>query len=100
MNGAEVIGYAASACTTFSFVPQIVRIVRTRDVAAISLPMYATYTTGIALWFAYGLAIVSYPVIVSNAVTLVFSASVLFLKIAYLRAQADRADTKTRFESP
>jgi MtN3 and saliva related transmembrane protein len=100
MSAAEVIGYAASVCTTFSFVPQIVRILRTRDVAAISLPMYATYTVGIGLWFAYGLAIVSYPVIVSNAVTLVFSASVLVLKLAYLRARVGRADTKTHFESP
>ncbi len=100
MSAAEVIGYAASVCTTFSFVPQVVRILRTRDVAAISLPMYATYTIGIALWFAYGLAIVSYPVIVSNAVTLVFSASVLILKIVYARARVGRADTKTRFESP
>ena len=100
MSAAEVIGYLASACTTCSFIPQVVRILRTRDVAAISLPMYATYTVGIALWFAYGIAIVSYPVIVSNAVTLILSASVLFLKILYERARVGRADTKTRFESP
>jgi MtN3 and saliva related transmembrane protein len=100
MTPAEVIGYLASACTTFSFVPQVVRILRTRDVAAISLPMYAAYTIGIALWLAYGIAIGSGPVTAANAVTLVLSASVLVLKIALARSRPDRADTKTRFESP
>ncbi len=98
MTNAETLGYVASACTTFSLLPQIGRILKTRDVAAISLPMYLAYTAGIALWLAYGLAIGSGPVIASNAVTLCFSACVLFLKILY--ARAGRADTSTRFESP
>ncbi len=100
MSGAEIIGYLASAGTTFAFVPQVWKILRTRNVDAISLPMYAIYTTGIALWLAYGLAIGSGPVIISNALTLILSASVLCLKIGYARAAADSAGTKKRFESP
>jgi MtN3 and saliva related transmembrane protein len=43
--------------------------------------MYSLFTAGVALWFVYGLYIGSMPVIVANAVTLVFSAIVLTLKV-------------------
>jgi MtN3 and saliva related transmembrane protein len=43
--------------------------------------MYSLFTTGVALWFFYGLTIHSMPVIIANAITLVLSAIVLALKI-------------------
>jgi len=82
---AEIVGYGASLCTTLAFVPQVVQIVRSRDVAAISLPMYAVFTAGIALWLAYGLLLGSRPIVVANAVTLLLSASVLVMKLRFRR---------------
>ena len=73
------LGFAAAACTTFSFVPQVVRILKTRDVGGISLVMYAIFCTGVLLWTAYGFVIRSGPVIVANGVTLVLSGMVLIL---------------------
>jgi MtN3 and saliva related transmembrane protein len=43
--------------------------------------MYSLFTTGVALWFVYGLYIGSMPVVIANAITLVLSAIVLVLKI-------------------
>lgn len=77
-----LIGYPAAVLTTAAFVPQAWRSWRTRDLSGISLPMYALFTLGVALWCAYGFAIGSLPVIVANGITLVPASVVLALKIA------------------
>jgi MtN3 and saliva related transmembrane protein len=43
----------------------------------------AAFAAGVALWFAYGLMIGSWPVILANAVTLVLALAILALKIRY-----------------
>ena len=77
----EFIGYSAAFLTTIAFLPQAHHSWTTRDLSGISLPMYSLFTTGVALWFVYGLYIESMPVIVANAITLVLSTIVLGLKI-------------------
>ena len=76
-----LLGYPAAFLTTIAFVPQALHSWRTRDLSGISLPMYAMFTMGVALWLGYGLVIGSLPVIAANAVTLVLASVVLCLKI-------------------
>jgi MtN3 and saliva related transmembrane protein len=83
MDYSELIGYAAAFCTTFSFVPQVVKTLRTRDVSGISLIMYSVFTAGIALWLIYGLLVQAWPVVIANAITLVLAASILGMKIGF-----------------
>lgn len=80
------LGYPAAFLTTVAFVPQAWQSWRTRDLSGISLPMYTLFTTGVALWLGYGIAIGSLPVIVANAITLLLAALVLWLKIVEVRA--------------
>lgn len=79
----ELIGAAAACCTTLSFVPQAVHIIRTRDTAAISLPMYLVFGTGIVLWLVYGLLLMSWPIIASNVVTILLVGLIVTLKLRY-----------------
>ncbi|PIE39750.1 MAG: glutathione synthetase [Gammaproteobacteria bacterium] len=71
------IGYVAAACTTFSFIPQVLHILRTRDTAAISLGMYSIFTFGVAMWLTYGLVLNDAPMIVANAITLTLALFIL-----------------------
>ena len=59
------------------------RTLRTRDTSGISLWMYVVFTFGIACWFGYGLFLQSWPMIVSNAITFVLSATILGLKLKH-----------------
>lgn len=77
----ELIGYPAALLTTIAFVPQAWKSWRTRDLSGISLPMYALFTLGVALWLAYGAMIGSTPVIVGNCITLILASIVLWLKL-------------------
>ncbi|HEU0306257.1 MAG TPA: SemiSWEET transporter [Lysobacter sp.] len=82
MSG-EWMGFVAATLTTFSFVPQAVKTIRTRDTRGISLWMYVTFTVGIAFWLGYGLFLESWPMIVANVVTLALSLTILSLKLRY-----------------
>ncbi|HEY1141615.1 MAG TPA: SemiSWEET transporter [Lysobacter sp.] len=82
MNG-EWVGFVAAALTTFSFIPQAIRTIRTKETHGISLGMYVMFTVGIAFWLVYGLVLMSWPMILSNVVTLMLSGTILALKIRY-----------------
>lgn len=77
------LGYAAAALTTAAFVPQAVKVIRSRDTGAISLWMYVTFTVGIALWFIYGVLLSAWPIILANAVTFGLAATILALKLRH-----------------
>ncbi len=77
------LGYIAAALTTIAFVPQAVKVIRSRDTEAISLWMYMTFTVGIALWFFYGVLLGAWPIILSNAVTFGLAATILALKLRH-----------------
>ena len=81
MNSAHLVGYVAATLTTISFVPQVVRALRTRDTRAISLSMYLLFSSGVALWLAYGILLRAWPIILANAVTLGLAGIVLWLKL-------------------
>ena len=79
----EWLGYVAATLTTLAFVPQAVKIIRTRDTRGISLGMYLAFTVGVALWFGYGIVLHSWPMIVSNAITFVLASVILALKLRH-----------------
>ena len=81
MDGAFILGNIAAIITSFSFVPQVYKVVTTKDTKSISLPMYVLFVFGIALWLIYGLIKQDIPIIIANAVTLVLACVILFYKI-------------------
>ena len=83
MNSVTLIGLAAATLTTVAFVPQVVRVWRTRSTRDLSLPMYLVFTVGIALWLVYGLMIDDLPVILANVITLALATVILFFKLRY-----------------
>ncbi|MHB1100409.1 MAG: SemiSWEET transporter [Burkholderiales bacterium] len=82
MEIGNLIGYPAATLTTLAFIPQAWQSWKTRDLSGISLPMYALFTLGVALWLGYGIVIGSFPVIAANAITLLLASIVLWLKIS------------------
>lgn len=80
----EAIGYLAAACTTFSFVPQAVRVWRTRSAEDISLAMYVILVSGVVTWIVYGALIRSAPLVAANVVSLLLAGSVLAGKLRFM----------------
>ena len=86
MNSLDILGLVATGFTTSSFVPQVWRTWKTRDVSGISSGMYASFTLGVALWFVYGLSLGAWPIILANAVTLALASIILVTKLVVERA--------------
>ena len=83
MSMITIIGLVAAACTTFSFVPQALRIIRIRETRDISLLMCVSLEAGIFLWFVYGILLGNIPIMLANGITLIFTTIVLMLKIRF-----------------
>jgi MtN3 and saliva related transmembrane protein len=79
----ELLGYVAAFLTSASFIPQAVKTIKTRDTRGISRGMYLMFTVGVVFWLAYGIAIVSWPMILANTVTLSMALTILTLKLRY-----------------
>ncbi|SOY44376.1 conserved membrane hypothetical protein [Cupriavidus taiwanensis] len=80
LNLLDGVGMVAAALTTGAFVPQLLKIWRSRSAADISYGMYIAFITGVLLWLGYGVAIESMPMVVSNAAILLQAIAVLVLK--------------------
>ena len=83
MDLLSLLGFVAGALTTVAFVPQVVKVWRTKSTRDISLWMWSIVCAGIALWIAYGILTRSAPVVAANAATLVLAGAVLAYKLRY-----------------
>ncbi len=76
------IGASAAVLTMFGFVPQIIKILKTKSVRDVSIITLAQFTLGIFLWLLYGIHLKNIIIIGANAVTL---ASLIFGLILYFK---------------
>jgi len=75
------LGFLAAFCTTVAFIPQVVKVYKSKHTKDISLGMFLLLSLGIVLWIGYGLMIKSYPVVIANVVTIVLAGYILITKI-------------------
>ena len=79
----DLVGFVAAVCTTISFLPQAIKIIKTKHTEDLSLGMYLILTIGIFLWLLYGILIWDFPIILANGITLMFTVPILIFIIKY-----------------
>jgi MtN3 and saliva related transmembrane protein len=81
-----VVGTVAGLCTTFAFVPQLIKIWRQggRD---LPYGMLALYLIGAVLWFIYGFLLHAQAVIITN-----FATAIVITLATAMKAWTDRRD--------
>jgi MtN3 and saliva related transmembrane protein len=77
------IGAIGAVLTTVCWLPQAIRLVRHKDTRAISLTTNLTFGIGLIFWLIYGIAIVDWPLIASNAVSVVFTSVIVAMKLRH-----------------
>ena len=88
-----MIGTLAALCSTISFVPQAIKVIRSRDTSSISREMYLLTVMGFALWLLYAGMTGQWTLVVSNAICLGFASLILLMKLLPGRSKARLADT-------
>ncbi len=79
----DVFGFIAAALTTFAFLPQAIKIWRTKKAEDVSIVMLIIFITGLLFWIVYAIQINSLPVLIANMITFVLNVIILILKLIY-----------------
>ena len=65
----EIIGFIAAILTTSAFVPQVLKVWKSKSTMGVSVSMYLVMLLGVFLWGVYGYIIESMSIMIANTVT-------------------------------
>ncbi len=78
-----IVGILAGVLCTVSFLPQAIKIFKTKRAGDLSLITFVALCFGILLWLIYGIMIKELPIILANAAMLVLALLIVVMKIKY-----------------
>lgn len=81
----DALGITAAMLTSFSFVPQIIRVYKHRSAKDVSPVTLFQLSLGVLLWIAYGAHLKSAVIIAANFITLLSLAILLFFYFFFRR---------------
>jgi len=84
-----LIGFCAAALTTFSFVPQFIKIIKTKQTEGLSLLMMFQISAGLILWIIYGLLRKDIVLITANGVGLIIVIATLLAYFKYSKKRSE-----------
>ena len=88
----SMIGYLAAFLTTFSFLPQAIKTIKTRCTKGISALMYTLFTIGIFFWLVYGVLVEDKIIIAANVITFIFACIILFISFYNLKKENNQCN--------
>ena len=77
------IGILAGILCTISFLPQVIKIVKTKQAKDLSIVTFLIFSLGVFLWLIYGFLIGDLPVILANTFTLILSSIIVIMKFKF-----------------
>ena len=83
MTAVDIIGYFATFMITICYIPQLIHIYKTKEVAAISLGMYCALSLGVGAWLIYSFMVNLLPMIICNGLSLGMILTILVMKVVY-----------------
>lgn len=83
MSYITAIGMLAAACTTIAYIPQAIKTIKSKQTKDLSLGMYSVLNIGILSWLIYGLLITDWPIILANGISIIFTTTILVMKIKH-----------------
>jgi uncharacterized protein with PQ loop repeat len=84
----EIVGWAGFALTQIFYIPQIVKILRNRDVSGLALPSWFILSIALLLYLVYSVWRHDLVFTVGNAAGMVQSFIMIALILKYRRSQA------------
>ena len=83
MSGIEILGYAAGAVTAFTFLPQVIKTWKEKSAKDVSLLMFVIAAINEVMWIVYGALLDNWVIILTNAIVLAMSLTMIYLKLRY-----------------
>lgn len=83
MDSTSVIGLLGGSITTFGSIPQIIKMIKTRQTHDLSWYMIVSWNIGITLTLIYGILIHQIPIIITSSISIVLTMLITTLKLYY-----------------
>jgi MtN3 and saliva related transmembrane protein len=83
-----LLGYVAGFFTTFSLLPEIWEVFKTKSAKDLSYAWLGAYFVGFVLWTFYGIGIESTPLMFYNVISIALLFVLFGLKMKYGRKQS------------
>ena len=83
MNNLEIVGIIAGIATTGSFIPQALKVYKTKHTGDLSAAMFLLMAFGLSLWLVYGIQHEAVSIIAANSITLVLTVYILVMKLKH-----------------
>jgi MtN3 and saliva related transmembrane protein len=83
MTGVDILGYAAGAITSLTFLPQVIKTWKEKSAKDVSLLMFIIAAINEVMWIAYGALLNNWVIILTNAIVLAMSLTMIYLKLRY-----------------
>lgn len=76
-----VIGLLASIFIPLAFLPQTIKIIRTKDTKGISIGAYSIYFVGVMVFFVYAILLMDIPMIVCQTINGLFAGTIFSITL-------------------
>jgi MtN3 and saliva related transmembrane protein len=83
MTAIQILGLVAGTITSITFLPQVIKIWKTKSAKDLSLMMLLLLMLGVILWLIYGLLVMDAAIIYTNSMVLAMSLIMLFFKLRF-----------------
>lgn len=82
----NILGIIAGVLTSISMIPQLIKVIKEKNVDDISLVMLLILISGLSLWVWYGFKKDELPIILSNAFAVLVNICLLVSYIIYKKS--------------
>ena len=79
----EVIGTVAAIGGAIVFLPQVLKVVKTKKTRDLSLAMWIGSVLTVSFWLIYGILIGNFQIVLANGFVLPMGLTILWYKIKY-----------------
>lgn len=83
MDFIKLLGLAAGTISSVTFLPQVIRMWKTRSAKDLSLNTLSLLILGVSMWLAYGLLVADVAIIYTNSMVLAMSLTMLYFKFRF-----------------
>ena len=84
MSGVYILGYAAGAITSLTFLPQVIKTWKEKSARDISLMMFMIAAINEVMWIAYGALLDNRVIILTITLVMTMSLTMNFFKLRYI----------------
>ncbi len=80
MQFVDILGLTAAIITTFTFLPQVIKVWKEKSAKDVSSLMFIIAITNEILWIGYGILRNDWIIIATNAILMIMAIAILYFK--------------------